>query len=123
MGRFLRGQTLLIDEVHISAVSPGADVMDGTLVKRAAMADPNLLRPIADAADGEPSIQHDAAMDTVLTRGDRIFPQQQQQQQQYRTRCCVVDSIRMQYATAACRTTKRSAHDTGSEQQQTGQNT
>ena len=122
MGRFLRGQTLLIDEVHTSAVSPGADVMDGTLGKPAAMADPNPLRPIADAADGEPSIQHDAAMDTVWTKGDRIFPQQQQQHQ-YRTRCYFVDSIRMQYATAACRTTKRSAHDTGSEQQQTGQNT
>ena len=80
MGRFLRGQTLLIDEVHISAVSPGADVMDGTLVKRAAMADPNPLRPIADAVGGEPSIQNDAAIDTtVLTKGDGIFRQQQQQ--------------------------------------------
>ena len=70
---------------------------------------------------GEPSIQNDAAMDTVLTKRDRIFPQQQQQQ--YSTRHYFVDSIRMQYATAACRTTERSTHDTGIEQQQTGQNT
>ena len=121
MGRFFRGQTLLVDEVHTSAVSPGADVMDRPLRKRAAMADPNPLRPIADALDGEPSIQNDAAMDTVLTKGDRVFSQQQQQQ--YSTRYYFVDSIRMQYATAACRTTERSTHDTGIEQQQTGQNT
>ena len=54
--------------------------MDGPSRKRAAMAHPNPLRPIADAVGGEPSIQNDAAMDTtVLTKGDGIFRQQQQQ--------------------------------------------
>ena len=83
------------------------------------MAHPNPLRPIADAVDGDPSIQNDATMDIVL-RGDRIFPQQQQQQQQQQY--YFVDSIRIQYATAECGTTERSAHDAESEQQQTGQN-
>ena len=69
-----------LDEVLTSAVSPGAVVMDGPSRKRAAMAHPNPLRPIADAVGGEPSIQNDAAMDTtVLTKGDGIFRQQQQQ--------------------------------------------
>ena len=85
------------------------------------MAHPNPLRPVADAADGEPSIQNDAAMDTVLPRGNRIFPQQQQQQQQQHY--YFVDSVRIQYATAECGTTERSTHDSESEQQQTGQNT
>ena len=70
-------------EVRTSAVSPGAVVMDGPLRKRAAIAHPNSLRPNADAVDGEPSIQNDAAMDTVLTRGDRIFTQEQHQQYCY----------------------------------------
>ena len=82
-----------------------------------ATAHPNPLRPNADAVDGEPSIQNDAAMDTVLTRGDRIFTQEQHQQY-----CYCVDSTRIQYATAECGTTERSAHDAESEQQQTGQN-
>ena len=43
------------------------------------MAHPNPLRPIADAVGGEPSIQNDAAMDTTVMKGDRIFRQQQQQ--------------------------------------------
>ena len=78
MGRFLRPRPL--DEVRTSAVSPGAVVMDGPLRKRAAIARPNPLRADADDVDGEPSIQNDAAMDTVLTRGDRIFKQEQHQQ-------------------------------------------
>ena len=114
MGRFLRGCPLY--DVRTSAVSPGADVMDGPLRKRAAMAPPNPLRPIADAADGKPSIHNDAAIDIVLTKGYRIFTQQQQYYY-------FVDSIRIQYATAECGTTERSAHDTEIEQQQTGQNT
>ena len=118
MGWFLRGRPL--DEVRTSAVFPSAVVMDRPSRKRPAMAHPNPLRPIADAVDGDPSIQNDATMDIVL-RGDRIFPQQQQQQQQQQY--YFVDSIRIQYATAECGTTERSAHDTESEQQQTGQNT
>ena len=78
MGWFLRGRPL--DEVRTSAVFPSAVVMDRPSRKRPAMAHPNPLRPIADAVGGEPSIQNDAAMDTVLTRGDRIFKQEQHQQ-------------------------------------------
>ena len=84
------------------------------------MAHPNPLRPVADAVDGTPSIQNDATMDAVLTRENRIFPQQKQQQQQY---SYIVYSVRIQYATAECGTIERSTHETESEQQQTGQNT
>ena len=64
MGRFLRPRPL--DEVRTSAVSQGAVVVDGPLRKRATIAHPNPLRPNADAVDGEPSIQNDAATDTVF---------------------------------------------------------
>ena len=70
-------------EVRTSALFPGAVVMDGPLRKRAAIAHPNPLRPNADAVDGEPSIQNDGVMDTVLIRGDRIFTQEQHQQYCY----------------------------------------
>ena len=73
-----------LDEVRTSAMSPGAVVMDGPLRNRVAIAHPNPLKPNADAADGEPSIFHnDAAIDTVLTRGDRILTQEQHQQYCY----------------------------------------
>ena len=72
-----------LDEVRTSAMSPGAVVMDGPLRMRAAIAHPNPLRPNADSVDGEPSIQNAAAMDTVLTRGDRVLTQEQHQQHCY----------------------------------------
>lgn len=68
-----------MDEVRTSAVSPGVDAEDGPLRKRAAMADPNPLKPTADAVGAELSIQIDAAVKDALTRvRDRIVPQQQQ---------------------------------------------
>ena len=81
MGRILRPR--LLDEVRTSAVSQGAVVNDMPLKKQAAIAHPNHLRTNADGVDGEPSIQNDAAMDTVLTRGDRIITQEQHQQYCY----------------------------------------
>ena len=118
MGRFLRGCPP--DEVRTSAVSPGAVVLDAPLRMRAAMAHPNPLRPTADAVDIEPSIQNDAAMETVLIKGDRIFPQQQQQQQYYFF--CRLYSYTVRDGRVRNNRTVR-AHDTESEQQQTGQNT
>lgn len=41
------------------------------------MAEPNPLKPIADAVGAELSIQNEAAMEAVLARRDRILPQQQ----------------------------------------------